>query len=213
MEKIWAVIYIDSTLLSSYERDLSLSKFGDIVEYYIPMVNILKKRANKKPIYEGVPMLFNYGFIRVPENFLTNEEILKALKRTNPFIFAYLRREPTEYNPYIIETVANSVIMGLRVKTRDESVWPLDSDNNISVGDYITLRNSPYDGVGAIITKITPGYIEVEITLDGSESSGLTIKSKLTKSEIYYTAYNHPHPSPHRELYLEDITNFNNHGN
>ena len=80
-EYVWCICHIDNKLYGSIEAELKKAKYDDI-KVYIPTLSILKKRSKGKDIYEDVPMLFSYGFIRMRKSILKG--IPTSIKKGDP---------------------------------------------------------------------------------------------------------------------------------
>src|SRR5882757_7780452 len=87
----WVVAYIDSTFISSVEKELSKFEIYREIEAYIPTVKVLKKTFKGKQTWEEVPLLFNYGFFKIPRKFAVHHKFLEDLKNNISCIYAWVK--------------------------------------------------------------------------------------------------------------------------
>lgn len=59
------------------------------------MVNVLKKTHKGKMQFEEIPILFNYGFIKMPSEFAYSRPFLNKLKRNISGIRTWLKATET----------------------------------------------------------------------------------------------------------------------
>lgn len=68
------------------------------VKAYVPTVSILKSSRAGKDTYDEVPLLFNYGFIRMSTKKAYDRQYLRKLKRDIPGIMGWLYSLETMHN-------------------------------------------------------------------------------------------------------------------
>src|SRR5688572_29236437 len=87
----WLVAYIEAEYIPKVQEDLKKKKDFDEIEVYIPTVKILKKKFKGKEQFEEVPLLFNYGFFKVPRHLAVSRKFLDKMKESISCIFAWVR--------------------------------------------------------------------------------------------------------------------------
>ena len=61
----YCIFYIERKYYQNINKELKEKGYKK-VRAIIPTINVLKKTAKGKMIFEEVPILFNYGFIKMP---------------------------------------------------------------------------------------------------------------------------------------------------
>lgn len=90
-EFVWIVAYIDSKFLKHTEKELKKYPEYKLVEAYIPTVKILKKTFKKENFFEEVPLLFNYGFFKVPRKYAIYKDYLDQMQKNISCIYGWVR--------------------------------------------------------------------------------------------------------------------------
>ena len=161
----WVVAYIDRAHLKNVEHDLAKEEAFDGVVAYIPTVKILKKQFKGEQEFEEVPLLFNYGFFQIPTHKACSKAYLDLLKERVSGIFAWVydpakvvAKKPDLYagnNIYYADihvsaaTATSEEIAALVDSAREESIFSSKEIDKVKVGDIITLRGYPWEGMDA----------------------------------------------------------------
>ncbi len=69
----YVIFYLERKYYHLIEKELKEKGYENI-KVIIPTLDILKRTVKGKMVFESVPILFNYGFMRMP----TEKSILKA---------------------------------------------------------------------------------------------------------------------------------------
>ena len=91
---VWAIAYIDRSLLKNVESDLVNYDYTEI-ECYIPTVKILKKKFKGKAQFEFQPLLFNYGFFKIPYELACIPDYLMTLRYRIGCIYGWVKDPST----------------------------------------------------------------------------------------------------------------------
>lgn len=191
---VWAVAYINRNFIPTIDRDLK--KFGLInIRAYVPTVRVLRKQFKNKQHFEEVPLLFNYGFFRMPYEDGCNKDFLMRLKAMVGGIYNWL------YTPDFSEEVDGHILARLMVETvkiKDiarlkrasllNSIYSSDDLNHINKGDYIVLHGYPFDGIPAEILSVNAKREDVRVRLILGESN-LFQETTVAFSNIFYSIY------------------------
>jgi len=86
---VWVIVYISEKTLELAERDM-VSLDMD-VHLFVPKIRILQKEFKGKKIYRYVPLMFNYGFLKVPFRYACSKEKLEEIRNNVNCILGYLR--------------------------------------------------------------------------------------------------------------------------
>jgi transcription antitermination factor NusG len=160
----WVIAYIDSTHLSLVNQQLAKNPEYAEVEAYIPTIKILKKQFKGKEQFDEVPLLFNYGFFKIPRKYAIHAAYLENMQKNISAIFGWvkdpakalkskkLQSEFPEKDRDIripVATATSNDIAKLIKASVDIGAHSSDDLALIKKGDHITLRGYPFDGVEA----------------------------------------------------------------
>lgn len=197
MEKfVWVVCYVDISKIHTLERSLAqrYKIYGD-VEAYIPTIQVLQSKAKSKGEYKDVPLLFNYGFFKIPAYFIYNEEFLRNLRTDVDCIYQWLRDPGKETmkkkKKRKIPTIATSTpkeIASLRASCKELSTYSDNDVKKLEVGQVITLKTYPFENMLVKVASINlrGKYIIADILT----SMSITPTVRLSFEQIFYTLYN-----------------------
>ena len=87
---IYCICRIDRKTWKYINEDLS-SRGYKRIKAYIPTVQILKKTKEGKNYYDEVPLLFNYGFIKMKSEKAFDRNFLNKLKKNIPGILNWMK--------------------------------------------------------------------------------------------------------------------------
>ena len=175
-----------------------LEKFGyDEVKSYIPTVRVLRKQFKNKKHFEEVPLLFNYGFFRMPFERACDKDFLMRLKVSVQGIYSWLytnesgeKDEETGkfFNALQVSVVKIKEIILLKRACLLSSIYSSDDLNGISKDDYIVLKGYPFDNIPAQIISINAKREEVKVRLILNEE-GLFNEVTVDYSNVFYSIY------------------------
>ncbi len=199
-EYVWCICHIDNKLYGSIEAELKEAKYDDI-KVYIPTLSILKKRSKGKDIYEDVPMLFSYGFIRMRKEKAFSRVFLHRLKKAIPGIHSWVKSPETMHQRKIkariqnaedwddfsiVATVSRKEIRRLKRLSKENKVYSKYDIAQLTVGSYIVLRGYPFDGVQATVLEINLNTQNVKVKLF---PNGGEIEIWLPFENVLYSTY------------------------
>jgi transcription antitermination factor NusG len=199
----WLIAYIDATHIDRVEKDLKkYPEYADITAY-IPTIKLLRKSFKGKNEFEDVPLLFNYGFFKVPRKYAIYQNFLDGMKQNIACIFAWVK-DPMK----VIETkptirmdgksvyadkdipvaTATSEEVAFLVKNSDNfSTHDGNDVKNLKPGDMVVLHGYPWDGVQATVIEVDPKKEEmkVEIMIFGQKNPVKVVSF----DNIFFTVY------------------------
>lgn len=177
----WCIAYIDASFISKVGAELAKYREYKEIEAYIPTVKILKKTFKGKQTFEDVPLLFNYGFFKIPRKFAIHKKFLEDLQQNISCIFGWVK------DPHKIRKKATNLKLGERTfypekeipaatATAEEisrlvkdsfnySAHSSDDIDRVGPGSMITLRGYPFDGVTATVVEINPKKEVVKVKI------------------------------------------------
>ena len=146
----WCIALIDFKQVKTIPKGLTQMKIKH--ELGIPMVRVLRKRFKNKEYFEDVPLMFNYGFIKLPNKVAMNKDKLIQIKDRVPGVFSWMFTH--KIKGYQVETVKNNVVEYFMALANKVSIFSSNDINNINKGDFITLKGYPFEGLEAQIIDI-----------------------------------------------------------
>ena len=87
----YCIFYLDNKYYKDINKDLKDRGYHHI-RAIIPTVRFIKKKSSRgADVYQEEPILFSYGFIKLPTNIVYNRVFLNRMKNTIPGIRGWLR--------------------------------------------------------------------------------------------------------------------------
>lgn len=178
--KVWLIAYINRSFIDSVTRELIQYDYDDI-EAYIPTVRVLRKTFKGQRMFEFVPLLFNYGFFKVPYQLACSAEALLELRSRITAIYGWVK-DPTVtllndgpglrfdnenfINAKPKAAVATDKEVARMIKASESmSIFSAEDLARFKPGQYIKLEGYPFDNMPAEIVKINPKKREVKVKL------------------------------------------------
>ena len=215
---VWVIAYVNKEYLDSLDKKLGKKSRFNKVEHYTPTVKILKKKFKGKDRFDIVPVLFNYGFFRIPKNNY-NIPFLKAFKNyLSPGIYSWVvdpikpmrdsevnEKKGTikRYPDCNIATASEKEITYLKKLNFQDSIYSSEDINLLQVGNLVTLVGYPFDNYIAKILDIDTKHKKLRVELQlGTFSKDVIISF----ANLLYTIYREDRYEPNsmRESYIEE---------
>lgn len=166
----YCVFYLEEKYYKDINKDLKDSGYKH-VKAIVPTIKYIDHQSSRgRYIDTEVPLLFNYGFIRIPTDRVFNRAYMNKLKRSIPGIRGWLKStEPLHRNRgkklrvdnadtfddfSQIARVSRKEIKRFIDISKENSRLRFEDITSINIGDYITLRHYPYIGIDAIVKDI-----------------------------------------------------------
>lgn len=194
---VWCIAYIRSAYLSTIDGDIEKSSYPNI-RAAIPKVRILRKQFKNHQFFTEVPLLFNYGFFKLPLALACSISCLKELKNQIQGIHGWLYKAGIKDDMVINEddltfkrtiklyTVTNEEVMRLMRIAKDHSIYHSSEINSLKLGSIIQLKGYPFDGMTGEILEINDRKEEAKIRIAlGTESKNITISF----GNLFYSIY------------------------
>lgn len=177
---VWLIAYINRSFIDIVKRELIQYDYVG-VEAYIPTVKVLRKTFKGQQLFEFVPLLFNYGFFKVPYELACCTESLSEMRNRITAIYAWVK-DPTDMMKYEDPglTYGNSNFINAKpraaIATDAEVARMVRAADMMSIhsaedlarfkpGQYIKLEGYPFDDMPAEIITINLKKREVKVKL------------------------------------------------
>jgi transcription antitermination factor NusG len=187
---VWVIAHVDTATVGRIERDLQKSNQYLGVEARVPMVKILIKKFKGKEHFDHVPLLFNYGFFKIPLLYAMNQDLLNQVKEDITCISHFVKdpaRSMVRKSKYanrdentpktkrqkyldkirgvICATATKREVMEMIRISEEESIHSAENIDRLHVGDIVTLMGYPFDGMQARVDLIDKKAKKVTVTL------------------------------------------------
>lgn len=201
-KEVWVIAYINREFINIAEEELR--KYGHTdIEAYIPTVRLLKKKFKNKNIFEFVPLLFNYGFFKVPYYKAVNPDYLMELRHHITCIYAWVKDPAKNINSngksnlkknnegttraLPMYAIASDTEVSRMIKTSDSmSIYNSEDLDRFKPGDYIKLEGYPFENMPATIISINKKKGSVKVKLD---IGSLVKEVEVSFENIFYSIY------------------------
>jgi transcription antitermination factor NusG len=183
---VWCVAYIDSSDLEKVE--LNLKNQGiKVTDICIPKVKVLKKQFKGKKHYMIIPLLFNYGFIRLPYKQAKNRDYLIKLKDSTAGLYSwlYIKKKLSKLK---VATVTNEEVERLLRISGEISIFSKSETDKLQKGMFIVLKKYPFENMPAEVIEVNHKKQEAKVNL----LMGTNLLSKnitVTFDNLLYTIY------------------------
>lgn len=187
-EFTWCVAYVDSKKIQHAEKQLAKNKRYKDVEAFIPTVQVLKKQFKGRDNFDNVPLLFNYGFFRIPIEKAMNPEFLGELRKDISCISGWVR-DITRLgkNGMDVAFASDIEIAALIEYAKSNSIHTSEDIENLKEGDMITLIGYPWEGMQAEVISVDKRKKEAKVALIIEAELSQTVK--VSFDNIFYTIY------------------------
>lgn len=168
---IWLIIHVNPEYMGRINKDIKKTQTlkGNGLKAVVPAVKVVKKQFKNKLSYEKVPLLFNYGFLRILKRRFS-EELLKDIKDKVPGVSGFLK-DPMKKGFFLPEidldnktikvdrhipyaTSTKLKILKLEERAKAMGIYTRKDIKNLTPGTIITLRGYPFDGLEAEVVNV-----------------------------------------------------------
>lgn len=198
---VYAICYLELKYFLNIKEDLRLRGYRDILPV-IPTVHILKKTVRSRMEFEEVPILFNYGFVRMPIEKAYSRDFLRKLVKDIPGIRGWLnspeslhtkkkkRRRVDNIDIWddfsIVSIVSREEVKYFKRLSKKNKRFSIE-DLSLNIGDYVVLKGYPFEGVDATILDINHRTKTVKLLMY-PENGRMEIN--LPFDNVIYSVYN-----------------------
>lgn len=210
---VYCIFRLDRKFYERINKDL-ISRGYKHVKAIVPTISVLKKSRKGKNEYEDVPLLFNYGFIRMRSDKAFDRYYLNKMKRDIPGILSFmksldykpkrkrLRIDNTEdFDDYsVVATISRDEVLRYKRMAKANKIYSVDDITRVGIGDYVILRGYPFEGIPAILLESNLNTKKMLVKLYPETDGNLEIEVPM--ENVLYSAY---HESDEYKLYSTDF--------
>jgi hypothetical protein len=211
---VWVIAYISPKQMFTVDRDLYKFKRYRSVEPYIPSIRILTKQVKGKRHFQTIPMLFNYGFFKVPKYFVPNSHYLEQMKKDIECIIGWVKDPGITkekgmftleklHNPLGVALASRAEISRIKLAEESQTFYTAEDIKTLYEGKIITLHTYPFEGLPAEILEINEKqrFVRVKLLLDTALKT-----IKVSFENVFFTVYREEYLDERmKEQYLDDL--------
>jgi len=202
---VYCICYLENKFYEGIESEL-IEKGYTQCKAIIPTVSILTKTSRSKDVYRKVPLLFNYGFIKMPTELAFNRDFMNKMKRDIDGIRGWVK-SPESLHPKkkklridnmdifddfsIVATATREEVRRFKRLSRENKRFSIDNLMNLKVGDYLVLKGYPYDGIDANILEVNHTTKMVKLLLFPENGK---MEISLPFDSVIYSVYQNYDP-------------------
>lgn len=197
---VYCICRIDTKSWKGINSSLQERGYSDI-KCFVPTVQVLLSSKDKKHQYKDVPLLFNYGFIRMRSTKAYNRQFLRELSRNVQGINGFLKSldymHPKKLRRRIdnaedwddfskVATVSRKEFKYYQGLAKANQIYHL-SDVAVKAGETVILKKYPFDGLIAKVLDFN--FSNKTVMVEIYPGNGSVIKLQLPLDNILYTPY------------------------
>lgn len=165
----YCIFYLEAKYYKAINDDLRNRGYKK-VKAIVPTVSILKGHTSRgSHIYKEEPVLFNYGFLKMPTIKSLSRDFLRRLQRDIPGIRGFLKNTETLFQRKkkaridnmdifddfsIVATCPRKDVRRFMKISEENKRFSVDDLVSIKPGDYVVLRGYPFEGVDATVLEV-----------------------------------------------------------
>ena len=209
---VYCIFRLDRKFYKRINSDLKCRGYKH-VKAIVPTICVLKKSRKGKNEYEDVPLLFNYGFIKMKPEKAFDRYYLNKLKKDIPGILSFMKSldyrpkrkrlrvdNAEDFDDYsVVATISKEEVKKYRRMSRANKIFSVSDITRVAIGDYVVLRGYPFEGIPAVIleSNLTTKMMLVKLypEMDGS------LEIEVPMENVLYSVY---HESDEYKMYSAD---------
>jgi hypothetical protein len=210
---VYCIFRLDRKFYKRINKDL-ISRGYKHVKAIVPTISVLKKSRKGKNEYEDVPLLFNYGFIRMKSDKAFDRYYLNKIKRDIPGILSFMKSldhkpkrkrlridNAEDFDDYsVVATISRDEVIRYKHMAKANKIYSVDDITRVGIGDYVILRGYPFEGIPAILLESNLNTKKMLVKLYPETDGNLEIEVPM--ENVLYSAY---HESDEYKLYSTDF--------
>ena len=198
---VYCIFYLEKKYYQNTQEQLQQAGFHRL-KAIIPMVKILKKTIKGKMQFVEEPVLFNYGFIKMPSEFAYDRQFLNKVKKAVPGIQHWLKDTSTlhtkkkrrridnaeDWDDFsLVATCPRKDVRRFLKISRENQQYNLDDFVRVTPGTFVQLKGYPYEGMSAKVKKVDHNTRTIE--LDMVTIMGGSLILTLPFDNVIYSVY------------------------
>lgn len=209
----YCIFYMERKYSHLIKKELIEWGYDDL-KVVIPMVKILKRTVKGKMVFEEVPILFNYGFMRIPTEKAYSRPYLTKLRRRISGIRTWLRSTETmherkkkiridnseDFDDFsLVATCSRKDVRRFIRMARANKKYSIEDLMNVKPGDYIILKGYPYEGIDSTVLDVNYTNKTVKVLIYPEHGK---MEVNLDFDSVLYSVYQNSDPD---KLYCNNL--------
>ena len=206
---IWVLAYIDKDHIDKLQRELDKNNQYIGIEAQIPTVKVLKKQFKGKEHFDNIPLLFNYGFFKIPILWAMSYDLLDKIRKDISCISHWVKDPAKVYLSHTradltktqelgskdvpCATVRAEDVMRLIKYAQEESIHSSNDIDELKTDSIVTLMAYPFEGMEAKVVEVDKKHkkVKVLLRLDMTEGENEFADKITTVSfdNVFYSIY------------------------
>ena len=203
----YCIFYLENKYYQNINKDLKESGYHHI-RAIVPTIRFITKNSSRgKDVYQEEPLLFNYGFLKIPTEFVYDRSFLNKLKKRITGIMGWLRNTESlhrkrgkkarvdnaeDFDDYSqVAIVPRKEVRRFLAIARENKRLSIEDISSVNVGDYIELRHYPYIGADAIVKEIDTAKDRIKLQIYPQSSK---VETWLPMDMVIYSVYENYDP-------------------
>lgn len=198
---VYCIFYIERKYIDNIQEQLDSSGFTDL-KAIVPMVKVLRKSAKGKMIFVEEPVLFNYGFIKMPTELAYSRPFLRKVQKQIPGIHHWLKSNESlhpkkkrmridsseDFDDFsLVATCPKSDVKRFVNLAKENNNYTMDDLVKLKPGNLVQLKGYPYEGMNAKVLYVD--FEEKIVTLTIHTIKGLNMELRLPFDNVIYSVY------------------------
>lgn len=197
---VYCICRLDKKYFKYLNQDLQ-SRGYKRIKAIIPSIRLLRSTKKGKNNFTEVPLLFNFGFIRMKSEKAFDRNFLNKLKREIPGIHGWVRSldymhpkkkklridNAEDWDDFsIVATVTKEQVRYYKNIAKQNRIYSMEDTASIRIGSFLSLRGYPFEGLDARVEDFNLTTKIVTLTLF-PEKGGIVIRVPM--DNVLYSIY------------------------
>lgn len=197
---VYCICRLDKKYFKGLNRDLQSRGYKKI-KAIVPSIRLLRSTKKGKNNFTEVPLLFNFGFIRMKSDKAFDRNFLNKLRREIPGIHGWVRSldymhpkkkklridNAEDWDDFsIVATVTRDQVRYYKRIAKQNRIYSMEDAASIQIGSFLSLRGYPFDGLDARVEDFNLTTKIVTLTLF-PEKGGIVIRVPM--DNVLYSIY------------------------
>lgn len=209
----YCIFYLEDKYYQTLDQELKRRGYDDVTAI-IPTVTVMKGSTSRgKVIYKEEPILFNYGFLKIPTVKALDRDYLRTMARKVPGIRGFLKDTITLHTRKkkrarvenidiwddfsLVATCSRKQVRRYLKIQKENKKFSVSDLTSIKPGDYVNLKGYPYEGVDATVLEVDHTNKKVKLLMYPQHGK---LEVWLPFDNVFYSVYHNYDP---RKLYVD----------
>lgn len=199
--RVYCICRINKKYWTTINKDLKKHHFNNL-QAIVPIVKVIRKNKLGKEILVEIPMLFSYGFVKMPINLAYDRPFLNKVRKAIPGIQSWVRSTSPMFAKRVMKRIDNAEdfddFSQLAIIPKDEMdrllemakknpIFSKEDMVNLNIGDTITIKSYPFKGALAEVLEVNLSQRRVKVNI--YPDSNFSMTASLPFDNVLYSVY------------------------